>query len=323
MVLPALIGAGGAIASGLMGANAQGAANRTNERINLVNAMVQTMGRQDANRQALTQYLDSMEGSTDAQGNRVMYVPGKGWVTFASSTGQQQQAGQDREILNRLFQDLPDERKTRQRTYGRQIDDAHIERMLMDEFMDAREDPEAMRRRLMADANQGIQGSFDEATSAAMRTALRQGASNVPAILSGLARERAEATGEAFKSAGIQARQGAEDITMQRRGNLGNLIQAFGQRASATPGVPFQPMNTDNGASQRMVQGQKLTQGAGNNLTRALMQPTARLDYVNPNMGFANTVAQGAQGIGGVFASHQNNKRHDELMKRLNQGSGF
>lgn len=323
MAFPALLGALGTIGGGLIGAGTQAQANRDNQEIMLANAYMQMAANQDASRQSRTQYLDSLEGSTDSQGNRVMFVPGRGWVTFASSTGEQQQAGQDREILARLFQDLPNERRTRERTYARQQDDAMIERQLMDEFMNAREDPEAMRRRLMADANQGIQGSFDEATSSTMRSALRQGASNVPALLSALARERADATGEAFKSAGLQARQGAEDITMSRRGNLGNLIQAFGQRASSTPGVPFQPMNTDGGMSQQMGQNARRAQQAGGNLIRTLGAPTPKLDYTPPNMGVANTVVQGAQGLGNAFGQHQSNQRYNELLKRLDAGGGF
>ncbi len=86
-ILGALLGAGGSIAGGLMGAGAQEKAADQNWQINLLNYYARERERQDRIRQAGIERRDRHLGSTDANGNRTHFVPGQGWVSELSSEG--------------------------------------------------------------------------------------------------------------------------------------------------------------------------------------------------------------------------------------------
>jgi hypothetical protein len=322
MALPALLSALGTIGGGLIGAGAQESASARNANTDQMNMWLREMERQDQTRMAARRQGEAKLGGTDAQGNTTMFVPGEGWKTFLSSQGQQLSDAQQQEQMMRLMRDLPMQRDMMEKNYATQFEDRDIEAALRDEFVNAREDPEAMRRRLMGDAAQGINGAFDEATNAASRSSIRRGTSNLPAILAAFAGERASAIGDAFKNAGLEARTGAEDITNQRRGNLANLISNFAQRGRALPGAQFQPMNVAGNADQMAGRFAGLASNAGAQLTSSMGKQGGTGSMVQPQYGLANTVSQGGQALGNIFASQQAGSQQAELMKRLGTGAG-
>jgi hypothetical protein len=321
--IAALLGAAGTIGGGLIGAGAQQYAANATHQANMMNAWLRERERQDQRLAAQESKFDSFLGGTDAQGNKTMFIPGRGWVVMPSAAGGQIQSAQDNEQLMRLFRDLPVQRQMQEANYGRQLDDNATADNLMQEFAQSRVDPEDLRRMMMGDAARGINNEFDAATDSAMKSAIRRGTSNVPQILAEFAKQRANAMGEAFSGMGMQAQGMAEQITGNRRGNLANLIAQFSQRGRALPGTQFQPMNVGQtgNAAMGMFSGQA-NQMAGQGIQAAGRQG-GTLQGQEPLYGMANTVAQGGQALGNVFGAWQQDQRQRELMNRLQPSGSF
>lgn len=322
MVLPALIGLAGTIGSGIMGANAQASAAAYNNNANMMNAWLRERERQDSRLEAQDRRFDSYLGGEDAQGNKTMFIPGKGWVVMPSEAGAQIEDAQSREQLQRLLRDLPLQRQMQEANYGDQLEDRAIADNLLDEFMRSRSSPTEMRSRLMSDAAAGINGAFDEATNSAMRGAVRRGTSNVGNILASFARERAGAVGDAFRETGVQARQLAQGETDAARSNLANLYGAFTARARALPGTSFQPMNVNGQANANMAGFSGSANRFGSAGINAAGMRGGEIDYREPMYGAANAVAQGSQSFGNLFDAWNTQDKNKSLSKRLLQNQG-
>lgn len=326
MVLPLLaagLGAAGNIAGGFMGAQAQESANKTNQLINIMNAMMRERERIDAMETAGKVRREDKLGGVDAAGNRTYFDPERGWVVDASDNQRGIQQLQDREQEKVLMQDLPLKRQQMQKNYVSQLDDKERETALLKELPYTKVDPSTIRGMLFADAQKGIDGSFDEATSAAMRSALRQGGSGAADILSKMARERSEATGDAFSKTGVQALQMADQMSKSNVGQLTNLINFFGGRARGLPAVQYSRQDTEGTGNNLLRSMLSASQNSEGLVTEAAGKKGGSFDYTTPNLGYANTVVQGGQALGNLFKAFGSDSNFNDATKRFNESNSY
>jgi hypothetical protein len=311
-VLGALIGAGGSIAGGLIGANAQSEAAETNWKINLLNYYSREAERRDRINAAQTEQRDRKLGQTDANGNRVRFVEGKGWVTELSDEGQQMQDAQDQEQMRRLLLDLP----ARRRQMFDNIRDQNTDRYLSEGAMNALkrtgELPQEAAARMRTAAASNVNENWDNIVNSIMRKTTRTGSSGTGRILADAMKERAasvDATGTRAYMAGES--QGAQNEA-GRQANYLNIFNALSGRARGMPQVQYSPNPVGQNADAMMRGAASRGDDAGNQVIAAFGQKGGSMDYIEPQYGLANTVSGGAQALGGAFENIGSyyNKRH-------------
>lgn len=320
MVLPLIaagLGAAGSIAGGVMGANAQESANKTNQMINIMNAMMRNQERIDQIEQAGTIRREDKLGGVDAQGNRTLFDPEKGWIVIPSAETSGINQAQNREQERVLLNDLPMKRRMMERNYVDQLNDREKEQAYIKELPYAKVDPASIRSMLFADAQRGIDGSFDEATSAATRSAIRQGGTGTADVLAKMAKERSAATGDAYSKTGMQATQLADSMTKSNVGQLQNLINFFGGRARGLPAVNYRPQDTEGNANNLLRTAISGSQNSEGLVTSAAGKQGGTVDYITPNLGYANTVAQAGQSLGNLFKAFGSQNSFDDATKRF------
>jgi hypothetical protein len=299
-MLAAGLGAAGSLGGGILGANAQEETNKTNQFINIMNSMMRERERRDAIEAAGVARREDKLGGIDAAGNRTYFDPEKGWVVAPSSKSEELQNLAEKEQAKQLYEDLPMKRRQMQRNYADQLEDRSTEKKYLDELKYAKVDPETIRGMLFKDAQQGISGSFDEATSSAMRGATRRGM-DPSNILAAFARQKSDATGDAYSKTGAQAMQMAEEMTKGRQGQLTNLINFFGGRARGLPAVQMPNVQGNAQADASLKGFSGLAQNTQEPYVRAMGGKGGSFDYTPANMGFANSVTQAGQLIGNMF----------------------
>lgn len=320
MVLPLLaagLGAAGSIAGGLMGANAQESANKTNQMINIMNAMMRNQERIDQMETAGKIRREDKLGGIDAEGNRTFFDPDRGWVVMPSAENLGIKQAQNREQEKVLLNDLPMKRRAMERNYVDQLGDREREQAYIKELPYAKVDPASIRGMLFQDAQRGIDGSFDEATSAATRAAIRQGGTGTADVLAKMAKARGEATGDAFSKTGVQAEQMADQMSKGNTNQLVNLINFFGGRARGLPAVNYKAQDTEGNANnllKTMLAGSQNSEGL---VTTAAGKQGGTFDYITPNLGYANTVAQAGQSLGNIFKAFNSNNEFGDASKRF------
>lgn len=313
MLLASLVGAAGSTIGGIMGANAQEDANDKNWKINLLNYYQRERERNDRIQAAKRAETMQNEGATDAQGNRVRYVPGKGWVTELSSQGKELDEAQ----RNEQFAGLQDARTKRQQIYknlSRQGDEGYAADALLERMKDTRVDPEELKRTTYGEASKGINRGYDDATNTAMRKAIRTGSSNTGSILAAFAKSRSGDLANAYTAASQGSRDKAQQMTDANVGNLLNRYNMLATRASTVPGTNYQPQNIQGNSDNllrsfagRSDQGLMSTIGAAGN-------KGGEVDYVTGNTGYGNAVAGGAQAFaGGLSNIGAQSQRNDML----------
>lgn len=320
MVLPLLaagLGAAGNVAGGIMGANAQESADKTNQLINIMNAMMRQQERIDQMEMAGRIRREDKLGGIDAAGNRTFFDPERGWVVAPSQATQGIQELQNLEQEKTLLQDLPMRRKQMQRNYVDQLEDRSIEQALIKELPYQKVDPSSIRAMLFQDAQKGIDGTFDEATSAATRAAIRQGGTGTADVLSKMARERAGATGDAFSKTGVQALQLADGMSKSNIGQLQNLINFFGGRSRGLPAVNYSKDSSNDNANNLLRTAISAGQNSEGLVTSAAGKQGGTFDYITPNLGYANTVAQAGQSLGNLFKAFNSNNEFGDASKRF------
>jgi hypothetical protein len=326
MVLPLIaagLGAAGSIAGGIMGANATEGANKTNQLINIMNAMMRERERTDQMEMAGKVRREDKLGGVDAAGNRSYFDPERGWVVAPSAAGRGIQQLQDREQEKVLMQDLPLKRQQMQKNYVSQLDDKERETALLKEMPYTKVDPSTIRGMLFQDAQKGIDGSFDEATSTAMRGALRQGGSGIGDILAKMAEGKASATGDAFSKTGVQALQMADSMSKSNMGQLQNLINFFGGRARGLPAVQYSKQDTEGTGNNLLKAAMSAGQNSEGLVTTAAGNKGGSFDYVTPNLGYANTVVQGGQSLGNLFKAFGAEQGFGDATKRFNESNSY
>ena len=325
-----LLGGGSSIAGSIFGGNAQSEANETNRQANLLNYYNRQQERNDRIQQAQLARVDAKKadrknekryddrlgdmrlGSTDAQGNRTKWVDGQGWVVDLSDTSENLRDAENNEQLARLVRDAPLARKQQEGNYGEQLADRDKASVLRKKLGEVRVDPEAIRRRSVADAASGVNGAFDEATNTAMRSALRTGSSNTGNILAAMAKQRGAAVGDATAKASASAPMQAAALEDAETKQLANLYAMFAQRGSGVNKADFKSTGAaDDGnallarssasgnAAQQPGDFYANERGAISNLLAAFAQQGGTLAQVQPDMGTANMLG----GIGSTIES--------------------
>lgn len=312
-IIGAGIGAGGSIASGMMGAEAQDRAANLNWQINLMNYYQRERERREQMNWARENRDIQQQGSTGPDGERTKFVDGKGWVSTRSERGQQISELQDSEQVARLTQDMPMLRRGMQRNESRSLEDETEANALRQQFRGIRqESPGQLENLLFGAATNRMTESYDDAQESLLRQSYRTGASNTGQVLSTLQAERARSSSDAAMEAKLRARGIVQQEYDQKRSGTANLYNMFATRASALPNVSYAPQNIDNGQGAT-AQFAQLGYRAGKDLSDAAGKQGGTLDYVQPNMGWANAVGGGASALASAFRGLGAQNRFDSM----------
>ena len=110
-------------------------------------------------------------------------------------------------------------------------------------------------------------------------------------------------------------------MTKSNTGQLQNLINFFGGRARGLPAVNYRPQDTDGNANnllKSMLSGSQNSEGL---VTTAAGKQGGTVDYITPNLGYANTVAQAGQSLGTLFKAFGSQNNYDNTANRLRASS--
>lgn len=305
MVFPligAAIGAGGSIASGLIGAQAASDAADTNWSINLLNYYQREREREERAQESRINKREQKQGFSDADGNRTQFIDGQGWVSQRSKAGQELADLQRREQLNVLNRDLPMRRRFMDRNEARSREDENVADIMRADMRDVRRtDDGELQSMLFNIATNNINDSFDNATEAAVTNAARTGSSNTGKIVADLNSQRAKTMADAGMESFMRARGQGQQEFEAKRGGLANLYNLFATRASVAPDVSYQAQNVDGQSNQLMSQGSRQQMAASEALAQALGARGGTMDYISPNYGMANAVGSGSAALGSMF----------------------
>lgn len=315
MVLPligALAGAGGSIASALIGAGAEDEANQYNWMVNLYNLRQREKERNEARAYADKLRGEQKLGATDAMGNRTYFKEGVGWV---SELGPQSQ-----ELQDYFFsQELPERRAQFERRADASREEADIANALLGEFRRVtRQSPADIERMLYAASTRGINDATREALEPAMRSALRSGTSNVGRIAGEIGKQGMDARRDAALDAKLQARDYADKSFATERGGLANLYQLFASRAGGDLGASFDPAETTQQGNALLTHFANLAQQGNSQGFNAAMKQGGTLDYIQPNLAWANAagaIGQSMAGLGDRVGSYMSQQQNSNLLR--------
>lgn len=299
---PMIIGAGLNLAGGLMGSSAEKKANQQNYELAMQNLGWDKEKFNKLLAEAQRQEAEGKLGQTDAQGNRVSFVPGKGWVTELSPQQKFMQALQNQEEEKQMAQDVPLKRERMFANVAGQRGEGDYADALLSQLKSERMDlPGAeVGRRNLASA-EGINEGYDTALNTAMRNAQRTGNSNAGLMAEQIAKGRGDALRSAFMANETGAREASDARYGGKVANDVNLYNMFRTRASGGTGVEYNPRTISS--PQGAVGG---GQTANQNLLTAMGRPTPQLNYQHPaEMGMANTVSQLGNNIFAGFGGQQ------------------
>lgn len=301
-MIGALIGGLGTLASGILGANAASDANEKNWKINLLNYYAREAERRDRIAQMQRVERDQKLGYTDADGSRVHFVEGKGWVNDLSGEKRQLQDAQEAEQMRVLQQDLPMKRRSMTRNEARSREDEAQADAIRRDMRDLRRGSDSELEALLYNsAVQGMDDAFDKSQAAAVTAAARTGSSNIDRLLSGLNKDRAEAQGRAAMEAKLKARGSGDADFENKRAQLANLYNMFATRASVAPDVSYTPQNVDRNSQGMLAQGSQQGLKAGMGLGDAFGQKGGTMDYTQPDYGWANAIGSGSRALSSMF----------------------
>jgi hypothetical protein len=302
-LLGGLLGAGGSIASGLIGAEAASETADTNWRINLLNYYQRQRERDQAIAMANKLRAEQKLGTTDIRGTRVHFVPGKGWVTEAGPGVANIIGLQDKEQVAQLTHDLPMRRLVMDRNYSRGLEDealADTFRRRLKNIPSATPD-EAYAADFYNAQARGIQQASNDAGRRVFTQAQRTGGANMGPIAAALAREANTSYGDAALKSKIMARGLGRQEQQQQEQNLSGLYNLFATRASQLPETNFKPTLFDNSELDAGAKGALTTGGLG---VQTAGMKGGTLDYIQPNYGFANAVGGGASSLASALRGY-------------------
>ena len=95
------------------------------------------------------------------------------------------------------------------------------------------------------------------------------------------------------------------------------MINFFGGRARGLPAVNYRPQDTEGNANNLLRTAISGSQNSEGLVTNAAGKQGGTVDYITPNLGFANTVAQAGQGLGNIFKAFSSNNAYDDASKRF------
>lgn len=317
-LIGALAGAGASLAGGIMGANAQSDAAAYNYYVNMMNYYLRERERRDRINEAERSRGETKLGATDAQGNRTHFVEGRGWVVDLSPESKTMQDVQNQEQMNVLSEDLPRRREQSRQNYARQQREAYTADGLLQQFYEVmKQSPSEEQALTYGQAAKGINQAFDASQAAAMKSAIRTGASNSGRILADLASARADKLANAAVSSRLQALNNVDQRYNQERAQLAGLYQQFAGDARQNPDVNYAPQNTAGASNQTMNSFLSLMQGANNQVIGAKGQKGGEWDYIEPQMGAANAVSQFGMGLMGALNQAEGSSNQSSAQKAL------
>lgn len=303
-LLGGVLGAGGSIASGLIGAEEADETRQTNWAANLLNYYQRQKEHNDAIAAAAQNRRDQHLGTTDIRGTRVHFVPGKGWVTDAGPGVQNMITAQDKEQMLQLQHDLPLRRQVMDRNYSRGLQDealADTFRRRLQNIPGVTPD-EAYQADFYNAQARGLQQASADAGRRVFTQAQRTGpGTNMAPIAAALQREDNTAYGDAALKAKIMSRGLGLQEKQQQEGELSGLYNMFATRASQLPETNFKPTLFGNDELDLGAKG-ALTTGAEGVATAGAKGGS--LDYIQPNYGLANAVGGGASALASAFRGY-------------------
>lgn len=323
-MIPALLGAFATLVSGALGAGASSQAASENYNINLLNYNQRERERFDTINQARRHEADTKLGQTDANGNRIHFVEGVGWVTDLSDDQQQLQDLYQREELGQLQNDLPKKRDILNSNVVRQGRENTQASALLDAFQRVqRENPRETENLLNQASTKGITQGFDSTLQDAMQSAIRTGASNSGKVAAAIGAERSKALENAFMNNHINAKGQSQSDFEQKRGGIANLYNMFATRASAMPDVSFNPQNINGQTGQASGQSQGAQQGAASALINAFAKQGGVMATHEPDYGLANAVGSGGSALAAAFDSMAADRQRNAAMQSYGNYAGI
>ena len=300
-MIGALLGAGASIYGAKLGADASNNAAAYNHQIDMLNYIQRERERFDSINQARKADTENKLGTTDAQGNRSYFKPGVGWVTELADDQQALQELYEREETEQLNNDLQKQRGVFNDNIERQGDENVLADALLREFTGhVRDDPRNIEGMMNNASVKGITEGFDSALEDAMRAAIRTGASNSGYVAADVGRERAAALEQAFMQNKINSRQMVQDEHASARSNSANLYNMMATRASALPGVGYNPRNIEGQTAGAQAQAAQRALATGGNLMNAFAKQGGVMPRIDPNYGAANAWASSGNVLAGL-----------------------
>lgn len=324
MVLPALLGAFATLGSGALGAMASGNAAAYNYNVDLLNYYARERERFDSIQQAKRQEADTKLGVTDAAGNRTRFIEGVGWVTDLSDDQQQLQELYQNEELQQLQNDLPAKRAILNQNVERQGRENTQASALLDAFQRVRRtEPRHIENLSNRASSLGINEAFDTTLQDAMRSAIRQGASNSGRVAADIGKERAKALEAAFLNNKLNARTQSDERYAMERGNAANLYNMFASRASAMPDVAYNPRNIEGLASAASEGAANRNMQAGGTLVNAFAKQGGSMPRIDPDYGWANALGSGGQALAAAFGTMSADQQRKQAFQNYGAYAGM
>ncbi len=321
-LLGALAGVGGSIGSALIGSNAAHSQQVTNYMIALMNHQAQE--EQQFYQRGMADKLmhKQDQGTTDAMGNATRYVPGKGWVTTLSDTGQGLQNAQVAE-QGRQFADLQDKRRLMESNLGRQAGDADRADAYLNESRHQRYvNPTELYYSMLKDTAQGINEGYDKTEHGVATQALRSNTSNTGPIFAELARARGKDLSGAMTQAKSSAMTLAPQLNNEAVTNDNNLYNMFATRAGNMPDVSFTPPNVSQSAG---AEGKAAMDNANLGLSfvnSAASAKAPQFPYMPADYSGANAFGAVGTSIGSAINNYNQQQQFGEILRGLrNQGT--
>jgi hypothetical protein len=327
MVLPllgAIIGAGATIGSGILGANAAQQAADKNWQIDLLNYYAAQQERFDTIQQAKRQEGDTKLGMTDANGNRVHFVEGVGWVTELSDEQNALREGYQQEELDQLG-DLKKKRGVLDANLKRQGREDTVASQLLDAFQRVHRTPESQLEGILNETStKALNKQYDTTLADAMRSAVRSGSSNSGKVAAAIGKERGDSLRDAFLNNRASALQMGDEQYNNERANLANLYNMFASRASAMPDVAYNPRNIEGQTGAQMSAAAQQGAGANAALLNSIAKQGGRLESnIEPNYGWADALSQGGQALAGIFDSSNSDRQRQAAFDQYGRYSGL
>lgn len=317
-IIGALAGAGGGIASALLGADSADTAAAWNYAINQQNLQAQQR-QQDRAYQYADDIRDEQKlGGTDALGNRTRFVPGKGWVVELDPEQQ--------DLYDWFFQqELPERRGQFERQAQHSRDNSDVASALLNEFKRVRKDtPMDAGNKLYLAATRGAADAAGDVSEAALRQATRTGNSNIASIIGQIGKASMENRGTARLNADIQAKDYVNQKFQSERGGLAQLYQSFLQAANQQLNPSYDPTGIAQGANSLMNVFSNQAQQGNSMGFNARMQPAPQQDYIEPNNAWANAagaIGSSLSGLGTRLGGmNQQNNANNMMMQYLTGG---
>lgn len=320
----ALLGAFATLGSGLMGASAEKRAADQNYAIDLLNYYQRENERFQTIQESKQNKADTKLGQTDAQGNRVHFVEGVGWVTDLADGQKELQELYQNEERNQLQNDLPKKRGILNANVKRQGMEGSQASGLLDAFQRLRhEDPRQIENLRNQASSKGINEAFDGTLQEAMRTAIRTGASNSGKVAASIGAKRASALSDAFLNNKFGTKAESDARFASDQGNLANIYNMFATRASAMPDVTYNPRNIEGQTAQAAAG----SMGSGNAANAALINAFAKqggsLHSVEPQYGYANTLGQTGSALAGAFDAIATDRERAKVLDSYGSYAGI